>query len=160
MSVVCSLVSLRLLSALLTAPLALVFAPPAAASQTAAEAHRDITSGPAQVVPAEIAPDGQPRVPKLIPLFVSYAALQALDVRSTLTVIARGGAEGNALVAPFVNRPAAVIALKAAVTTALLFSAARLSRHNRLAAYGLMFALDSAYAMIVAHNDGVASRLR
>ena len=116
---------------------------------------------------AHPAPSGLPaRVPAarvargLIPLFVSYAALQALDVRSTLTVIARGGAEGNALVAPFVNRPAAVIALKAAVTTALLFSAARLSRHNRLAAYGLMFALDSAYAMIVAHNDGVASRLR
>lgn len=96
----------------------------------------------------------------LIPLFASYAVLQALDVHSTLTAINRGGFERNPIVAPFVNHPAAFVACKAGVTTATFLAANRLAKRNRVAAYAMLAVADSAYAYIVAHNYQVASRLR
>ncbi len=89
----------------------------------------------------------------LLALYVSYATLQALDVRTTLVAVHRGGGvEGNPFVAPLVDRPAALVAMKAAVTVGGILAADRLAKHNRLAAYTVMFALNSAYAFVVAHN--------
>ncbi len=112
------------------------------------------------------APPARPLTPPssfqrgLIPLFAGYAALQALDVHSTLTVINRGGAEANGLMAPLVNHPAAFVAFKAAMTTTTLLAAERLSKRNRFAAYALMFGMTSAYAFVVAHNYRIANSLR
>lgn len=88
----------------------------------------------------------------LVPLYVSFAALQALDIHSTLTAVHNGGVEQNALVAPMVNQPAAFVAFKAAATAGTIVAADRLARHNRVAAYALMFALNSAYTFVVVHN--------
>jgi hypothetical protein len=110
-----------------------------------------------------IAPPGPERAGLtrgLIPLFISYAALQALDVHSTLTVVDRGGSERNAVMAALVGRPAAFVALKAAITTGTLVAANHLSKRSRVAAYALMIGANSAYAIVVAHNYGLASRLR
>jgi hypothetical protein len=41
-------------------------------------------------------------------------------------------------------------------TTATVLAAERLSACNRLAAHGLIFAVNSAYAIVVAHNYQVA----
>ena len=94
----------------------------------------------------------------LLPLFASYAVLQALDVHSTLSAIHAGGTEANGLVSPLVGHPAAFIAFKAAMTTGTIAAAERLSKHNRLAAYGLMFAANSAYAWVAVHNYRIAGR--
>ncbi len=112
--------------------------------------------GAAQALPAVARPAARPR--GLLPLFVSYATLQALDVHSTLIALHNGAVEQNPIVGPFVNRPAALVAFKAATTAGAILAADRLARHNRPAAYALMFALNSAYAFVVVHNYKVAGR--
>jgi len=94
----------------------------------------------------------------LIPLFASYAVLQALDVHSTLRAVNAGGTEANGLVNPLVGRPALFIAFKAAMTAGTIAGAERLSRHNRVAAWGLMLAANSAYAWVAVHNYRIAAR--
>ncbi len=103
----------------------------------------------------------QPKASRgLLPLFASYAALQALDVHSTLQAMDRGAYERNAIVAPFVSRPAAFIAFKAGMTAATVFAAERLSKRNRIASYAVMIGLNFAYAAVVVHNYRVAQQLR
>ena len=94
----------------------------------------------------------------LLPLFAMYGALQVLDIHSTLRAVDRGASEQNAIIAPFVNRPAAFVAVKAGVSAATLIAADRLAKRNRFASYALMLGLNSAYAVIVAHNYRVAQR--
>ena len=126
---------------------------------------------PAPAGPAAAAATPPPEVPMasptvrpatrprgLLPLFASYAALQALDVHSTLKAIDGGAVERNPMVAPMVSRPAGLVALKLATAAGTIVVADRLSRHNRVAAYALMFALNSAYAFVVVHNYRVAGR--
>ncbi len=96
----------------------------------------------------------------LVPLFVSYAALQALDVHSTLTVINRGGFERNPVIAPLVNHWAAFVAYKVGLTTAAFFLTNRLSKRNRVTAYVLLGVMNSAYAIVIAHNYRVAAQMR
>jgi hypothetical protein len=95
---------------------------------------------------------------RLVPFYISFATLQALDVHSTLRALDRGAAEGNVLMQPFASRPAAFIALKAGVTAGLLFANERLGRRHRVAALALMVAANGMYAAIVAHNYRVAAR--
>ena len=45
------------------------------------------------------------------------------------------------------------VGFKAAVTVSTILAADRLSRHSRVAACGLMVALNSAYLFVVGHND-------
>ncbi len=130
-----------------------------------------MTSDPAALPPPStplataqpiIPPTHPPAAPRhsrrgLVPLFASYAVMQALDVHSTLAAIDRGGVEQNALMAPLVRRPAAFVALKAGMTAAAIVAANRIARNNRVAAYALMFALNSAYAYVVVHNYRVAA---
>ncbi len=96
----------------------------------------------------------------LVPLFASYALMQALDVHSTLTAIDKGAVEENSLMAPLVRRPAAFVAVKAAMTAGTIVAAHRLARNNRVAAYALMVGLNSAYAYVVMHNYRVAANGR
>jgi hypothetical protein len=92
----------------------------------------------------------------LIPLYVAFGTLQALDVHSTLRAINSGaGVERNPVVKGFVDRPAMMIAVKGGVTTATILLADRVRVHNRVGAIILMAALDSAYAIVVAHNYSI-----
>ncbi len=94
---------------------------------------------------------------RIVPFYISFAALQALDVHSTLRAIDRGATEGNVFMQPFASRPAAFIAMKAGVTAGLILADAHLSRNHRVAALALMVAANGAYAAIVAHNYRVAA---
>ena len=118
---------------------------PAPPAPRDAQAARSLTGPPAR-------PNG------LVSLYASYALLEALDVHSTLRAIHGGAVEQNPVMAPIVNRPAAFVALKAATTAGAILAADRLSKHNRVAAYAVMFALNSAYAFIVVHNYRVGGR--
>jgi hypothetical protein len=91
-------------------------------------------------------------------MYVSFAALQALDTDSTLRAIARGGREANPLVRGALESPAALIALKAGTAAGMIVVGERLRKHHPAAAIVLMGAVDAAYAAIVVHNYHIANR--
>jgi hypothetical protein len=85
-------------------------------------------------------------------LYVSFAALQALDAHSTITAVRAGHREANPLIQPFANRPGVLIAAKAATAAGTIALAERLWRKHRVAAVLLMVAANAGYAAVVAHN--------
>ncbi len=105
-------------------------------------------------------PASSPRPAALVPLYGSLIGLQALDIDSTMRAMASGaGREANPLMQSVVGRPAALIAVKAGATGAIIFASERLRKtHHPAAAVMLMIGINSAYAMIVAHNYAVANR--
>jgi uncharacterized protein DUF5658 len=100
----------------------------------------------------------QPRPAAMFPLYVSYAAMQVLDVQSTLRGLSSGAREMNPLLCLGGSSPFVMIAAKAASFAATVYLAERLAKTNRVAAVILMASLNSAYAVIIAHNHSVASR--
>jgi len=102
--------------------------------------------------PAVAAPS---RPPALVPLYVSFATLQVLDLHSTVRALDVGAREANPILGGIVGSPAAFVATKAGVTTAVLLVTERLWKRNKAAAVLMMIGLNSAYAGIVAHNYAV-----
>ena len=93
----------------------------------------------------------------LVPLYVSFAGLNALDIDSTYRALGRNGEEANPIAASLVHSPAALIALKAGTAAAAIAATERLRRHRPRTAMVLMIGLNSAMATIVAHNYAVAA---
>lgn len=85
-------------------------------------------------------------------LYVSYAALQALDAASTFRALDNGAVEANPLLKGVASNRGAMLAVKAGTTAATLYLTERLWKKNRTAAIALMVCANSAYAAIVAHN--------
>jgi hypothetical protein len=96
----------------------------------------------------------------LLPFYASTAALQILDVRSTLQVIKLGGSEGNPMLRGLAAHPAMFVGVKAAIAAVSIYSAQRLAKHSKVAAIATMVALNSVYGMVVAHNYQVARSMR
>ena len=91
-----------------------------------------------------------------MPLYVSFAALQVMDVQSTHRAITDGsGREGNAVMAPIVRNPAAFIAVKAGVTAAAIWGTEKIWKKNRVGAIVFMAIANSAMVTVVAHNYSV-----
>jgi hypothetical protein len=95
---------------------------------------------------------GAPRGALMTSLYVSFAALQALDAHSTIRALDRGARESNPMIAPFADNTGALIALKAGTAAGVIYMTDRVRRHNRLASIVIMAAANSAYATIVARN--------
>lgn len=101
--------------------------------------------------------DDRPR--SLMPLYVSFVALQALDLHSTRAALDRGYAEANPVMAPFVDNRGAALAFKAATTGLTIFAVERLwRRQHRTAAVITMIAANAGYAFVVSQNYGKAAR--
>lgn len=96
----------------------------------------------------------------LTSLYVSTAAMQALDVHSTLRALNQGAVEANPMMSPLTKNPAAFIAVKAGVAASTIFAARSLAKRNKVAAIVTLAAINSAYAMVVSHNFKVARQLR
>jgi hypothetical protein len=109
---------------------------------------------------AEDPRSNQRRPAALVPLYLSFAALQALDVQSTLSAVRNGGREANPVMAGLVDKPATLVAVKAATGAGIVYFVERLRTRNRTAALMMMAAFDSVYATIVARNYAVGRRLR
>jgi hypothetical protein len=92
------------------------------------------------------------RLGVFLPLYASFAGLQALDAHSTVRALQAGGSERNPLLREIAGRPAALFALKAGVTASTILLTEKLRVKNRVGAIVLMAALDSVYAMVVVHN--------
>ena len=103
-----------------------------------------------------VAAEGQEvRPAPLKPLYVSLAALQALDVHSTIRALDRGARESNPVVGALGGSTAALVIVKAASATSAIFLTERLWRRHRVAAVLTMIGVNSSYALIVSHNYGV-----
>jgi len=107
------------------------------------------TSVPAPATPAKPA---APARGALLPLYVSFAALQALDAHSTLRALNAGASEANPLMGGLAGKPAALVAVKAGLAASTIYLVEKMRLRSRTAAIVLMTALNSAYLTIVAHN--------
>jgi hypothetical protein len=89
-------------------------------------------------------------------LYVSTAAMQALDVHSTLAAFRAGAAEANPLMADIAKHRGPFVAVKAAVAASTILAARQIAKRNKVAAVMTMVAVNGAYAMVVRHNYKVA----
>jgi hypothetical protein len=129
-----------------------------AADDRAADAVAAAPAAPL-VAPVLIAPAASAHRPSaLVPLYLSFAALQALDIHSTLRAPQFGGREANPIVGSMLGSPAAFVAAKAGMTAAIYFASERLWKRHKAAAILTMIALNSTYGAIVAHNYALEAR--
>lgn len=129
-----------------------LFVPPTPTAESAPSAEpRDSRAAPP---PSDSA--RRPRI--LVPLYASFAALQALDAHSTLAALHAGHREANPLMRGIADRPAALLAVKAAVACTTIYVAEKVRARSQLAAIALMAALNSVYATIVVRNYVIISK--
>ncbi|HXW04272.1 MAG TPA: DUF5658 family protein [Vicinamibacterales bacterium] len=88
----------------------------------------------------------------LLPLYVSFGALQALDAHSTSRALSNGAVEANPAMRPFTGSTAGMLAVKAAATTGIIYASERMWKRNRTAAVVFMVAANSAMIWVVQHN--------
>lgn len=93
-------------------------------------------------------------------MYVSFAALQVMDVVSTRKALSNGATEANPAMAGLAGNSAAFVAVKAGTAAATTFFAERLARKHPRRATILMAVLNTAYAAIVVHNYRVAGSNR
>jgi hypothetical protein len=131
--------------------------PPAAALPVVsiAQGFTLIDPSPAGPPASSAVPWPAKRPAALLPLYVSFTALQFADVYSTLSALNAGGREGNPVFAGL-RSPAAMVAVKAGLALGTTYAVERLRKRSPRTAVVLMIALNSAYAGIVAHNYAVA----
>jgi hypothetical protein len=96
----------------------------------------------------------------LVPLYVGFATLQALDARSTMTALGHGATEANPLLGGVTGHAGAFLAVKMGAAAGTIFVTEKLWKRNPVAAVALMVGLNSAYAIIVSHNYQVARGMR
>ena len=96
----------------------------------------------------------------LFSLFASTAAMQALDVHSTMTALNQGAVEANPLMKGLARNKTAFIAMKAGVAASTILATRNMAKRNKVAAIATMVAINSAYAMVVRHNYKVARNQR
>jgi hypothetical protein len=94
-----------------------------------------------------------PRRPAaMLPLYMTFAALQVLDTHSTSAALGRGAVETNPLVRPFADNELGLIAVKAAGTAGVIFASEQLWKKNKTAAIAFMLATNAAMTWVVQHN--------
>src|SRR3954447_15348880 len=119
----------------------------------------DEQASPATAAPIVVQPSATAQRPSvLVPLYVSFATLQGLDIHSTLRAAEFGGREANPVVGGMLGSPAAFVAAKVGMTASIYFVSERLWKRNKTAAVLTMIALNSTYGALVAHNYAVEAR--
>jgi hypothetical protein len=118
----------------------------------AATEGRAQTPSVTQMATRAVALESPKRPSLLVPLYVGFGALQALDAHSTLRALQTGAREQNPIVEPFGRNPAALFVLKSATTAGTIVLAEKLRRHHPVKAIVMMTAVNVAYAVIVAAN--------
>jgi Domain of unknown function (DUF5658) len=93
----------------------------------------------------------------LAPLYISMAALQALDLVSTHRALGAGGSEANPLMAPLVGSMGTLFAVKAGVSGAMFFAIERLRKQHGRAAILTLIGTNIGYAAVVSHNFALAA---
>jgi Domain of unknown function (DUF5658) len=125
---------------------------PSASLRDAAQSQDVPTSVPAGVATPGFALARQSRPGALVPLYVSFGTLQALDTHSTVRALGRGAVEANPIMKGIAGNPTALLAVKAAGTAGVIFASERIWKRNRTAAVFFMVAANSAMAWVVQNN--------
>jgi flagellar biosynthesis protein FliR len=92
-------------------------------------------------------------------LYATTAAMQMMDVRSTLSAFRNGATEANPMMMAIVKNKGAFIAFKAGIAMSTIWSAHSMAKRNKVGAILMLAAVNSAYAMVVNHNYQVARSL-
>jgi uncharacterized protein DUF5658 len=110
---------------------------------------------PSRLTLRENAPP-RPRPASLLPMYASFATLQALDYHSTTRAISQGiGREANPLARSIVEHPAGFLAMKAGATAGMIWASERMRKKHPGRAVVLMLASNATMAVIVAHNYSI-----
>jgi len=110
---------------------------------------------PSRLTVRENAPP-RPRPAAQVPMYASFATLQALDYHSTTRAISQGiGREANPLARSVVEHPAGFLALKAGATAGMIWASERMRKKHPGRAVVLMLASNATMAVIVAHNYSI-----
>jgi len=88
----------------------------------------------------------------LVPLYVSFVALQAADIHSTWRALNAGSVEMNPLLKGVSGNHIGLLAAKAAGTVAVIGVSEHLRTKNRTAAILLMVSSNAAMTWVVEHN--------
>jgi ABC-type uncharacterized transport system permease subunit len=107
---------------------------------------------PPEIALSQFAPSAARRPTGLMPLYISFGALQGLDAHSTASALRRGAVEANPLMKGVASNEAGLLAFKAAGTAGLIFASEKLWKKNPAAAVALMIASNSAMIWVVQHN--------
>lgn len=107
-----------------------------------------------------VSADKNRRPAPLIPLYTSYVTLNVLDLHFTFRALDSGNArEINPLLAGIAKNKPAMIAIKAAGTTIVIYGTEKIwKKGQRKTAVFFLIAANVGYAAIVAHNYKVGSR--
>ena len=101
-------------------------------------------------LPAEGSQPSRPRT--LLPLYFSFASLQALDVHSTTRALGNGAEEANPLMRGLASNPIALSAVKAAGAAGVIYASEKIWKKNKTAAVIFMIAANAGLAFVVQHN--------
>jgi hypothetical protein len=96
----------------------------------------------------------------LIPLYISFGALQGFDIHSTMKAEAAGGREANPILGAAGGSTLSLVLTKSAATAGVLFGTERLARSHPKAAVLLMVGLNAAMAAVVSHNYALSQAMR
>jgi hypothetical protein len=96
----------------------------------------------------------------VLPMHVVTAVMQGLDAHSTFKALNAGGVESNAMMSGVAHKPGAFTAVKLGVTAGLIFATEHMAKKHPKRAFITAIAINSAYAMIAAHNYRVAGGAR
>ncbi len=108
---------------------------------------------PVTALPAPAARVQQPSRPRvLLPLYTSHIALQALDVYTTTRGLRGGATEANPVMKDIARQPAALVAMKAATSAAVVLGTEKLWKKNRAAAVLVMIGVNAGMAVVVSNN--------
>ena len=101
-----------------------------------------------------------PRPAALIPLYISFGALQGFDIHSTMKAEAAGGREANPILGAAGSSTLSLVLTKSAATAGVVFGTERLARKHPKSAVLLMFGLNAALTAVVAHNYALSQAMR
>jgi len=96
----------------------------------------------------------------LRPLYISFAALQVLDVHSSKMALGSNPQvnEANPIMGRVVGSTVGMIVLKTTAAVSIYYLSERLWKQNRKAAVWTMIGLNVGYGLMVANNYRVATR--
>jgi ABC-type uncharacterized transport system permease subunit len=123
---------------------------------TVAPAIRAAMASDAAIRPTLTQPAVVARPALLMPLYLSFAALQVLDITSTQHALAGGGVEANPMMGGVAGSPVAMTAVKLGAAAGIIVLSEKVRKRNPVAAVVMMVGMNSAYAMVVSHNYSVA----
>jgi hypothetical protein len=119
----------------------------------AAAARSATAPQPADTVAVVAFPPPQQRRPAaLLPLYISFGALQVLDARFTVRAIDGGAVEANPLMKGLASNEVGMLSVKAAATAGVIYANELMWKRNKTAAVFFMIATNSAMAWVVQHN--------